>query len=56
MMISATVNMGLLSLFRWGQEIMQHWLSHLLFADATLIFCKANCEHLCNLQCLFSCF
>lgn len=27
-----------------------------LFTDDTLIFCKANGEHLRNFRCLFSCF
>ena len=31
-------------------------VSHLLFADDTLILCGANEEHLINLRCLFLCF
>ena len=31
-------------------------VSHFLFADDTLIFWEANCEHLCNFLCLFLCF
>lgn len=30
--------------------------SHILFVDNTLIFCKANSDHLCNLRSLFLCF
>lgn len=28
-------------------------MSHVLFADDTLIFCKTNPYHLCHLRCLF---
>jgi hypothetical protein len=31
-------------------------VSHLLFADDTLIFCGTNGEHIRNLRCHFLCF
>jgi len=31
-------------------------VNHLLFADATLIFCGAQAEHVRNLRCIFLCF
>jgi hypothetical protein len=52
--VLATVNMCLL--FGFSVESRNDTklvVSHLLFADDTLIFCEANCEHLRNFQCLF---
>ena len=31
-------------------------VSHLLFADDTLIFCEPKVEEICNLRCLLLCF
>lgn len=48
------VDNGLLAGFLVGlRNNAEMVVSHLLFADDTLILCEANCEHLCNLQCLF---
>jgi hypothetical protein len=56
-MISAIVNEGLLSGFLVGSRNVGAFnISHLLFADDTLIFCGANPDHLRNLRCLFLCF
>jgi hypothetical protein len=56
-MIYALGNVGLLSGFmvgpRSGDTVT---VSHLLFANNTLIFSGTNPYHLCNLRCLFLCF
>jgi len=55
-MMSATVNPSLYFLdgFTVGsRNVARMVVSHLLFVDATLIFCEANGEHLRNLRCLF---
>ena len=38
----------------WHSEVME--VSHLLFADDTLIFCRPKVEQLQNLRCLVLCF
>jgi hypothetical protein len=56
-MMTATIDRGLLSGFSVGSRNNEELLeSHLLFADDTLTFCKANSEQLRHLQCLFLCF
>jgi hypothetical protein len=53
-MMSATVDRDLLEGFTVGsRNVAELVVSHLLFADDTLIFCEANGEHLRNLRCLF---
>jgi hypothetical protein len=52
-MIFAAVNGGLLSLFFVG---MGTNISHIQFADDTLIFYEFDPSHLCNLWGLFLCF
>jgi hypothetical protein len=56
-MLSATVNGGFLSGFSVGSRhsgVVN--ISHLLFADDTLVFCGAKPDHLCYLRALFLCF
>jgi len=56
-MMSATMDRGLLEGFAVGpRNVAGIVVSHLLFADDTLIFCEANGERLRNLRCLFLCF
>lgn len=56
-MISVTVESGRLSRFLVGsrsQEVMM--VSHLLFADDTLIFCDPKVDQFRDLRCLLLCF
>jgi hypothetical protein len=56
-MMTATVDRGLLFGFSVGSRNNEELLvSHLLFADDTLIFCEANSEQLRHLRCIFLCF
>jgi hypothetical protein len=53
-LLTATVQRGFLSGFSVGSrrsEVVN--ISHLLFADDTLVFCGANPKHLCYLRALF---
>jgi hypothetical protein len=52
-MIIATVDRGFLSSFSVGSRPPAVNISHLLFADDTLIFCGANPSHLRVLLLLF---
>jgi hypothetical protein len=55
--MTATMHRGFLDGFSVGSRSNARMVaSHMLFADDTLIFCEANCEHLCKLRCLFLCF
>lgn len=51
-MITATVDRGFLSSFSMGSRPPAVTISHLLFVDATLVFCGANPNHLCHLRVL----
>jgi hypothetical protein len=56
-MMSSTVERGLLSGFSVGSRNHEAmFVSHLLFADDTLIFCEPNVEQFRDLRCLFLCF
>jgi hypothetical protein len=56
-MLEATENSGLVAGFSVGSRNNPGLnVSHLLFANDTLILCGADEEHLRNLQCLFLCF
>jgi hypothetical protein len=55
--VSAIVDGGLLSGFFVGSRNMGALhISHLLFTDDTLIFCRAKLDHLRYLFALFLCF
>jgi len=56
-MLSATVESRRLSGFSVGSKYQEDMLvSHLLFADDTLIFCEPNAEQFRDLRCLLLCF
>jgi hypothetical protein len=55
--MEATEDSGLVAAFSVGTRNNPGLsVSHLLFADDTLILCGADEEHLRNLRCLFLCF
>jgi hypothetical protein len=56
-MLTVTMDHGLLTGFSvgsWNHETLA--VSHLLFADDTLIFCEANSKYFRQLRCIFLCF
>jgi hypothetical protein len=56
-MLFSSVERGFLSGFSVGSRNNEALsVSHLLFADDTLIFCEPNVKHFRDLRCLFLCF
>jgi hypothetical protein len=55
-MLSTAVSGGLFGLFVGSKNDDGIDISHLLFADDTLIFRGVDPDHLCHLCCLFLCF
>jgi hypothetical protein len=56
-MLSTMEESGQLSRFFMGSRCQEAMIvSHLLFADDTLIFCEPNVEQFRNLRCLLLCF
>ena len=54
-MIEAASNAGLISGFslsRPGSDVVEMKISHLLFADHTIVFCDNDCEQIVNLRCI----
>ena len=52
-MLLAATSVGLLSGFSMGQRNATTInVSHLLFADDTIIFCDNDCEQMVNLRCI----
>jgi hypothetical protein len=56
-MMTAAVERGLMSGFSVGLRDQEEMVvSHLLFADDTVIFCEPNVEQVRNLRCVLLCF
>jgi hypothetical protein len=51
-MFSVTVDSGRFSGFSMGSRLPVVNISHLLFANDTMVFCEANPSHLCYLRVL----
>ena len=54
-MIEAASSAGLISGFslrRSGSDLVEIKVSHLLFADDTIVFCDDDCEQIVNLRCI----
>jgi len=54
-MIEVASNAGLIfgfSLSRPGSDVVEMKISHLLFADDTVVFCDNDCEQIVNLRCI----
>jgi len=55
-LFSVSVDSGRLSGFYLGSRLPVVNISHLLFANDTLVFCEAKPSHLCYLHALLLCF
>jgi len=55
-MIEATSTTWLISGFSMGRSNASMSISHLLFADDTIIFCDSDCEQMVNLCCVLTWF